>query len=302
MTTIKLQLSFQRDDGTVESHEYHASSPNDPAPGGEKSLADELADHLRAELTMPAHLEQLPRADGLAVPFKRTIHPTSPMDIHDALNTDGLWLEIQNTLYAAQNSLAEAKAYKEIEPASGTIEEWYPAHAKKISALNAGVLHLAKIQDLVVRLFFENLGGTQFITVDYADDDWEKALTMKNARRGLERLRNAGALDAQEHAQIIAALDEPSRCPQQKLVVEYRNCVVHRIRPSIDHAELSPVLQDRFGTPVYDHEGKQRGVSYPILLTSKPDFQFEELYQAIASYLGYVVKMLSDLKVLPRLA
>jgi hypothetical protein len=43
MITITLQLSFRRDDGTVESHEYRASTPTEPSPGGEKSLADELA-------------------------------------------------------------------------------------------------------------------------------------------------------------------------------------------------------------------------------------------------------------------
>jgi hypothetical protein len=291
MTAITLQLRFERADGTVESHEYRADTPTEPAPRAEKSLADELADHLRTELTIPSHLAQLPRADKLANPSKRTIRPTSPTDIHDALNTEGLWLEIQNTLYATQNSIAEAKAYKDIEPSGVPIEQWYPAHAKKLSALNAGVLHLAKIQDLVVRLLFESFGGSQFIVVDLSDDDWEKALTMKSARRSLDRLRDTGSLDAHEHAQITAALDQPSRCPQQKRVIEYRNCVVHRIRPSIDHPELSPVLQDRLGRPVYDQQGKQTGICYPILATSKADFQFDELYQAITSYLGYVVRM-----------
>src|SRR5437016_2642098 len=138
--TITLHLSFERADGTVESHQYRANTPSEPAPGGEKSLADELTSHLRAELSLPSHLAHLPRADGLAQSSKKTVRPISPMDIHDALNTEVLWLEIQNTLYATQNSIAEAKAYKDIEPTDVPIEQWYPTHAKKVSALNAGVL------------------------------------------------------------------------------------------------------------------------------------------------------------------
>jgi hypothetical protein len=100
----------------------------------------------------------------------------------------------------------------------------------------------------------------------------------------------------------LDALDEPSRYPKQKLVIQYRNCVVHRIRPSIDHSELSPLLQDRVGQPVYDTQGKQTGVSYAILAASKADFQFDELYEAITSYLDFVVRMLCRLKALPRFA
>lgn len=302
MAKITLHLNFERPDGSVQGYEYSVSTQTEPAPRGEKSLADELGDHLRAEINMPTHLAKLPRADDLAKPSQRSVYPTAPTDIHDVLNANGLWLEIQNTLYATQNALAEAKAYKDLEPVGVEIEQWYPTHAKKVLALNAGVLHLAKIQDLVVRLLFESLGGAKFIAVDLSDDDWERALTMKNARQGLKRLHDAGALDAQEYADILDALDEPSRYPKQKLVIQYRNCVVHRIRPSIDHSELSPLLQDRVGQPVYDTQGKQTGVSYAILAASKADFQFDELYEAITSYLDFVVRMLCRLKALPRFA
>jgi hypothetical protein len=300
-STITMQIEFRRPDGSIASFERVAAATGTPAPHGEKALVSELGTYLQAELRVDSHMATIPRSDGLANPAKRTVAPLSPTDIHDLLNADGLWLEIQNTLYNANHSLARAKAYQELEPL-GDIEEWYPVHAQKLTFLNASVLSLSKIQDLVVRLLFEALGGVQLIPVDYSDDDWEKALTLKNAKAGLKALSDRGSLDPEECATILDALNVPSRCPHQRLVIRYRNAVVHRIRPAVDHAELSPLLQDRKGQALHDNAGKRIGTSYAIIGAAKPEYAFDELHVALRSYIGFVVAMLEQLKSLPRFA
>lgn len=154
-----------------------------------------------------------------------------------------------------------------------------------------------------MRLLFESFGGTAFITVNTSDEDWEKALTMTNAHKALKRLRAESRLDTAEFNAITNALEDPAKSDYQELVVRYRNCVAHRVRPSIDHWELSPVLQNREGKPIFDSDGNKKRTSWAVVAhPNKPDFDFTALYEAMKDYLMHVYTMLTGLKAVPRLA
>jgi hypothetical protein len=302
MGQITLTIDIENSDGTAAQVKKVITPIADIKLGREAILVDELAHHLGAELRLGDNRAALPSPSNLAQPSKQARTPMDPMDMINPWNADGIWLEICNSCLHVAHNLALAKAYWDTEPKEVPIERWYYCHAQKTAALHLAVFYLAKVQDLVVRLLFESI-GERLIQVDQSDPDWERQLTMRNLKNGLARLHSSGDLKHEEYVLIVAAIDKPTKAPRGKLVVEYRNRVAHRLAPSVDHTELSPVLQDRVGRPVYDEHGSRTGTAWPFRIASaKPDFVFEELYDAIVEYLSAVVSMLEQLKALPRFA
>jgi hypothetical protein len=302
MGQITLTIDITNSDGATVQVKKVVETSADIPPGRETVLLDEVAFDVAAELHTFDNWSALPRPSDLARQSKQARTPLEPTDMINPWNADGLWLEIYNSYLHVAHSLARAKSYKDVEPTGVPIEGWYYCHAEKIAALDLAVFFLAKIQDLVVRLLYESI-GERLISVDLTDPDWPRQMTLKNLKNGLARLRSSGALDAAEYNAIISAIEIPSRTPRGALVVDYRNSLAHRIRPSVDHAELSPVLQERIGRPVYDEHGTQRATSWPFRVgAARPDHTFNELYAAFVEYLGAVISMLEELKSLPRFA
>jgi polyhydroxyalkanoate synthesis regulator phasin len=223
----------------------------------------------------------------------------------DLFNVPGLWLEISNTFREIRYILAQAKAYKELEPPNTTpLSDSLCAylHFEKMYRLNLGIFQLVKIQDLVVRLLHEAFSG-RLISVDYDDEGWEIALKMKDAKEGLKTLVKTGELTEEDYRAILDALARPSKSPHRDTVVQYRNRLAHRIRPSVDYPQLYTDLQDRAGDIIKDSTGKERGRRYSIGGGStKPEFLFADLYAALADYMAHVAEMLKALKLIPRLS
>ena len=115
----------------------------------------------------------------------------------------------------------------------------------------------------MVRLLYESIGET-LVAVDLTDPDWPRQLTLKSVKTGLAWRIVRGRLVRPSIRQSSRLL-RPRRKLAGTIVVNYRNSLAHRIRPSVDHAELSPVLQDRIGQPVYDQRGMQTGTCWPVV-------------------------------------
>jgi hypothetical protein len=300
MGQITLTIDIENSDGATTQVEKVITPTADMDFCRKTILLDELACDLAADLRTADIRSGLPSPSHLAQPSKQPRTPFGPMDMINPWNADGIWLEIYNSYLHVAHNLALAKAYKDAEPNGVPIETWYYCHAKKMAALHLAVFVLAKLQDLVVRLLFESIGES-LISVDQNDPEWERQLTTKNLRNGLARLHSSGDLTHEEYTLIMAAIDTPTKAVRGKLVVEYRNRVAHRLVPSVDHPELSPVLQDRVGKPVYDEHGNISGTVWPFRIKSaNPEFVFDELYDAIVEYLSAVISMLEQLKALPR--
>jgi hypothetical protein len=226
------------------------------------------------------------------------------MSFIDIFNRPAIWLEIHNTFVDLRFVLPQAKAYKDLEPKGSTpVSDPLCAHLhyQKMYMLNLAVFQLVKIQDLVVRLLQESFSG-ELISVDYNDDEWEKKLTLKEARKGLNALLQQGKLTNQEHQLITDALEIPSKSKYQDTVIFYRNRLVHRVRASVDYPELFTRVQSRVGRPLVNPvTGKQAGKAYTITSGSKPEFLFADVYAALADYMQHVADMLKALKSIPLL-
>ena len=280
-------------------------------PEGEENLGIELAAELRKAVRYADYFHEIPEAQhDFTESANRSIDLSwgdlTPM--FDARNTENLWLEIANTLANIRFQLAQSRAYKALEPPPNPADRRseqlrYYAHFAKMNHLDLAVFGLAKIQDLTVRLLFENFGGDKFIPVDQSDPDWEKKLTLKEARKGLKARLDSGELPQSDYDQIVGALDEPSKSSHQATVVLYRNRLAHRIRASVDYSELFTELEDRVGMAIFDSAGKEKGRQFAIKARpSKPDFAFMDLYSALLDYLKHVIEMLTRLKRMPRFA
>jgi hypothetical protein len=278
----------------------------DRSPEGEENLGIELMAEFKKALEYSTFLDEVPDLGSDLVPTaSRKIDFSQWWDVR---NTENLWLEISNTLADVRFLLAQARSYKALEPPRGQSSDRgseqlkYYAHFAKMYHLNLSIFGLVKIQDLVVRLLFENFGGA-LIAVDQSDEDWERKLTLKDAKKGLTKKVESGELSAVEHKAILDALDEPSRSHHQETVVAYRNRLVHRVRPSVDHGELFTELEDRVGTPILDSDGNVKGRRFSIKARpSRAEFEFDDLYMALLDYLRHVIEMLSKLKAIPRFA
>jgi hypothetical protein len=307
-TEIKMQLEFVTESGESRLFNESVTDSHSSKTDNQEALAQEFFAELRKAATFHEFKNTLPSLGRslLESPPSQPITPTAAMAFIDIINHPSAWLEISNTFADLRFLLAQARAYKDLEPPnSNPVSDPLCAylHYQKMYMLNLAVFQLVKIQDLVVRLLHESFSG-ELIPVDYTDDEWEKKLTMKEARRSLNNLLQQGKVSSQEHKDIVDALDMPQNSSHHDTVINYRNRMTHRIRPAVDYPELFTDFQSRAGTPIVDTStGKPKAIKYTIFgKKSKPDFLFDELYTALADYMSHVANMLKALKKIPRLA
>jgi hypothetical protein len=307
-TDVRMLLEFVTPSGTVAFTESITDDLN-ATDKGKENLARELFAELRKAVSLRDTKDPLPDLRDLLLvesPNTKRVIQAGPMAFIDLFNRPAIWLEISNTFVDLRFLLPQAKAYKDLEPKeSSPVSDPFCAylHYQKMYMLNLAVFQLVKIQDLVLRLLQESFGG-ELIPVDYDDEDWEKKLTLKDAKKGLNNLLKNGKLAAQEHQLILDALEIPSQSPHKDTVIRYRNGLAHRIRPSVDYPELFTAIQDRAGQPIIDPStGKEKGRTYSIGGgKSKAEFIFADLYAALSDYMGYIADMLKAVKGIPRLA
>jgi uncharacterized protein YozE (UPF0346 family) len=303
-TSINIKLDFSGASTDSQCFSDSVTIDSNPTDTGKRNLAGEMFIELRRATSFLKHHRALPDSGDLltsSTQFRRT----DPMGFVDVFNVPALWLEISNTFRDLRYVLAQAKAYKQLEPPDttpSTDDLCAYVHFEKMYKLNLAVFDLMKIQDLVVRLLQEAFSG-RLIPVDYDDDDWEKKLTMKDALKGLKKLEQQCAISKEECQSVVNALAYPSQSSHRDIVIEYRNRVTHRLRPSVDYRELFTHVQNRAGKPIRDTSGAIKGRSYGIGTGgNEPEFKFDDLYAALSDYMRHVAQMLKHLKSIPRLS
>ncbi|SRR5260370_15015006 len=255
---INMHLEFAPEAGTPSSFTCSISHNREASQDGRENLAREMFAELQKAVSYSDHWKSLPDVGDLLQSPASAAAPSDPMAFIDLFNKTAVWLEISNTFTDLRHVLAQAKAYKDLEPPNTkptTDSLCAHLHFEKMYRLNLGVFQLVKIQDLIVRLLHESFSG-KLITVDFDDEDWEKTLRLKDAKKGLKAFADNGNLSNKDYQAILAALDLPSKSPYQDTVIRYRNRLTHRIRPSVDYAELFTDLQDRAGQVMKDASGK----------------------------------------------
>jgi hypothetical protein len=302
MDKITLTVQVEKADGTVVAKSQtvaYASSKDRSALA--LSLGVNTAFDLEAQLRFEDIFATMPQPPDFAIQSKQIRSPQNHQDLINAMNADGMWMEIHNSFTAAVFELALAKAYKNSEP-PGTAKEYFYCHDQKVARLNRAIFFLYKIQDLIVRLMYESLGDS-LIAVDQSKKLWEKDLTMEALKDGFKRLRKNGVLSQVDHDAIAKPIHTLRGLAAWHTVEDYRHRAVHRIMPSVDHQELSPIFQNRIGKPVTHPLTGKPGRVYSIRVQHlKPDFTFDEIYKPALAYLKGARAALLKLKALPQFA
>lgn len=269
-----------------------------------------LLAELRKELQWHAFHSELPAVDEFLGDVQQTFRSE---DIYtgtyfDRQNTRWVWLEIGSTLLQIKFLLAHARAYKSLEPPRkndlAKNNYLYNLHYNKMDKFNLAVFYLAKIEDLVFRLLFENLGALLIADVDITKAGWEKQVNWGKIKAALKDKTSNPALSQLSDSEyttirrIVAQFRHPSRIRQ---FLNYRHRITHRLRPSVDYPELYTYLEDRIGKPILDAEGREKGRSWGIGgRPTKPEFKFNELYGLAVNALQHYIALLRELKAIPR--
>jgi hypothetical protein len=303
-TEITIEVTFDPKTDHAITFDAKVTDDHKTSEKSKQNLALELISELRKSVSFFDEMQLLPSLGDLVQP-RGSKRPPDPMGFLDMVNVPSLWLEISNTFINLRFVLAQAKAYKNLEPHSySPVSDSLCAHLhfEKIYKLNLAVFELVKIQDLVVRLLQEGFGG-RLITVNYDKEGWEKGLRLSDAIDGLEQFVNRGELSNSDSDAIKNALELPLRSPHRKIIVNYRNRVAHGIRPSVDYPELYTEVHSRAGELIKDAKGTVVGRRYGLgNYKSAPDFQFDELYAAVTEYMSRISEMLKALREIPRLS
>lgn len=304
-TTIKINLEFISAVGATTSFSDFISHERDTSEDGKSNLASEVFAELRKCVSYADHLAQLPSIrDLLKTESSFTYDATDVGDVVNLFNVPAVWLELVNTFTNLRYVLAQARSYKDLEPPQTSPENNASCaylHFQKMYSLNLAALDLAKIQDLVIRLLYESFSG-KLIKVDLDDSEWEKKLTLKEAKKGLKEKLDNKEINCSDFDSIMTALSIPSKSAYKDAVLRYRNGVAHRIRPSVDYPRMFTDISDRKLTVQRDSTGKEisRFLSFGGARTT-PEFVFDDLYMAFVDYMKHLAKMLEALRAIPRL-
>jgi hypothetical protein len=227
------------------------------------------------------------------------------------LNSQQVWHEISNTLLSAKYSLAQSRAYKDVE--LSMIEQGAGAdlrgsgvlniHLSKMSAFDGAVYRLAKIEDLFLLLIFVNLGNS-LVETNLKSDDWQKKLHWDAVKDGLRKRhpkavsnRYLNELPDAEYDSILAVFNNFKNLKEVSEIVNYRNATTHRIPPVVDYHGLNAVL--------LFHNGEQTDSTMQtgsLIRKWKVDHQFLDLYETATKVFKHYVHVLEELKAVPRFA
>lgn len=266
---------------------------------------------LRKELRWPRFHSQLPTMTEFLGGVRQTFRLEDMFTgvYFDRRNTRWIWFELGNTLLQTKVLLAQARAYKSLEPLPkndpAKNSYLHNLHYNKMDKFNLAVCYLAKTEDLVFRLLFENIGAS-LVAVDMSEPGWERELTWRNIRRGVSRrARESNPALAQltddEYRQMRSILARFRRPLFVRRFLEYRHRLTHRLKPSVDYPELYTYLEDRVGRALYDEEGREKGRSWGIGgRPIEPEFTFAQLYDLATNTLGHYLSLLRELKAMRR--
>ncbi len=145
-----------------------------------------------------------------------------------------------------------------------------------------GVIYLAKVHDLILRLVFESFGGT-LVAVNRSSPEWERDLKWENIKQGFKeresnpRLKEITDEEYRNLREILAALRGSH---VYRIFIRYRNAIAHKAQPIVDCPEFhnAPEVLSEWTTNRDEHGrevSRSRGFGGR---QDKPDFTFEDLY------------------------
>jgi hypothetical protein len=162
-TKINLRLEFVPETGSPSSFTYSVCHARDALNDGRENLSREMFAELRKGVSYSDYLKSLPDVGDLLQSHAAAVNDGDPMAFIDLLNKPAVWLEISNTFTDLRYVLAQAKAYKDLEPTNAkpaTDSLCAYLHFEKMYRLDLGVFQLVKMQDLIVRLLHEVFPGS----------------------------------------------------------------------------------------------------------------------------------------------
>lgn len=297
MRRVELKVMFINDDGQKREESHSVETSYTPDSAGEHRLAHILATDLKFMVGKQAE----PKHNAVAREWLE--FPGRPVGIEqyfDIQNSQAIWLELSKLIMGAEADLTLAQAYKALEPSkeppfedSVAINDLYYIHDRKMTLLNQSVQDLIRVQDLVNRLLHEGLGGD---LVNTSKPNWEKKfLTRENVEKQLESRRVAHAISQTDFDAIVQALAILNGKPGVNIALDYRNRLMHHMRPSVDYSMFFSSLESRKGEEIKDAQGKVIGRRHLLLSRPPVEYAFHELSKSCSEYLDAVVAMLEKL-------
>jgi hypothetical protein len=297
MRKIELSVIFSDEDGQARTETSSVETVTAPDPGGEHRLVQILLSEMKVMVGDQPDLKHNATAlNWLKFPNR----PSNIEQFHDIRNSQALWFELTNLILGAEGDLALAQMYKALEPPAEpsfdddmAVNDLHYLHERKMTLLNEAVRSLVKVQDLVNRLLHESLGGN---LVDATKPNWERSqVTRENVEKRLKAKRASGDISQADYEAIAEALAIPNGARQLQVVQNYRNRLMHHVRPSVDYSMFFSSLESRAGEEIKDPQGKVTGRRFLLLARPPVQYSFAELRTAYLDYLDEIVAMLEKL-------
>lgn len=294
MRRIELTITFTDEIGAVRRENQTIETSYTPDHGGEHRIAHMLF----AELKVSVAEQPVPKHNATALAWLNFPNQRAGLEhFFDIQNSKEVWRELASLIMGAEANLYRAQMYKFLEPHQEpsfddniAIHDLYYLHDRKMHLLNDSVYALLKVQDIVNRLLHESLGGD---LVDTNKPDWGRTqLTRLNVKEGLKTKHATGLLSQADFDAITHALAIPNNTPKAQTAREYRNRLMHHIRPSVDHPMFFSDLESRAGEELKNAQGKVIGRLHTLRNRSPVQYKFADLHAALFEYLDAVIAML----------
>jgi hypothetical protein len=305
MSKIHVLLRFESSDGRTRDYEKEISTPDHNSEKSTEYVAQRTFNELQKDLFQKRAFDALPdpHAYGLYKHGKHTfpIEKVFSGAYFDEMNSQKVWLEIENRMLEVRSLLASAKGSKDLEPPHDDEFEGnqllYNTHFDKMWHFDLAVFKLSKIEDLLLRLLFEGTGAE---IVPMERKNWDRKLVWDRVRDALkDRASNQKLATMQdaEFEQLLTLIREFRNPNFVQAFLEYRDRVAHRITPPVDYPELYSHLEDRTWDEVKDARGRvvvrQKGYAG---LPTKAEFQFDDLYRIATKTFEHYLKQLRELR------
>ena len=308
MPKASFTLTFKDDTETTRTYETAVEFSAKGSVFGKTYLAEFLALELKKELIWGDYMAEFPHdLEDLLKPVKKKRRVRASIsEFKDAINVSRLWLEMGNNLLQTRILLVRSKAYKSIEPPHNADFSknnlLYNIHAEKMLQFDRAVHRLAKVEDLMLRLVHEALGGS-LVRHDPADPEWERKLTVRNVAAALKNRGGNPALSKlgdEEYGELFSIISELRQPDFMDGFLEYRNCLTHRIALSVDYTEFFVALEDRKEERTVLENGSVRIVSHLGAVLTTPRYEFAEVYELARQAFQHYTDLLKRLRALER--
>jgi hypothetical protein len=308
MFEASIRLRFTGGNEPEQTFEAKKELPEPRDNEGEKRLSQCFFHELEKQSVLRKYYEALPDIEDF-FEFAGQAHGLEefcPPTYFNRRNTQWTWREISNAVTFAKFKLAESRSYKDIEQTGAFADrpDLRYVHILKMDCFHLAMLQLTRIQDLVLRLIFENLGAS-VIQVDLRRPNWERSIIWDKMMDGLKKGRVTNpvveGLSDGEYTGLLEVLRDFRNPRFVAEFISYRDRTTHGFLPSVDYPDLYFATEDRLGNDIRDSGGKLVGTTWAIKLTpERSEVQFLELYKSATDTLAHWLGLLRKLRLIPR--